>query len=890
MVLGVCRRVLHNWHDAEDAFQAAFLILARKAASVRWHDSAGGWLLRVAYHLALKMKSHAADRRTFALPTVAAPESGGPIERELHLILDEELSSLPEKYRLPLLLCHYEGKTRAEAARQLGWKEGAVKIRLERGRQLLRNRLARRGFALSTVLVGSLLSQNGATAMPAALAAVTAAAARSFALGQLSASVASQSSTALALGVLKTMMMNRFKFAILLVLTISVALFGVGLAAYRAFAQPPKGAALEPRPVPQTKQAEVAPVAKAPEKPLRVLLFTSAPTREYQFVRTLFVKLDDKKEAELSICLQSGARGGVVQDVPAERLLKKFPTRLTDDDKKDKDDKYGNLAHYDVIIAFDPDWTKLSEEQGQLLEKWVGQEGRGLIFIAGPINTLGLVRPGNARRVKPILDVLPVRLKDSRLLKERNPSRPWPLAFPAPEKFLKLDPNGKGDLAGWSEFFFGKQRDDWQKTTDQPERGFYAAYPVQSVKPAATVIATFRDPEARIAADGDKTRDLPYLVAMSYGKGKSIYLGSGETWRLRQFDSDFSDRLWTQLTHYAASRDGAAARPPGARAPAITPEQRQATDNALKWLARAQQGDGHWEGGDSPVTLTALSGMALLMQGSTITEGEHATSIRKPVDWLMARSQPDGLIGNRDKPVEAAKELDGHAHALLFLASVYGDEEDAERRRRLEDVLTRAVKFATESQTSEGGWGHRNCGPAKEKEERADIGVTVLQLQALLAARSVGIAVPKKPVDAAWTYLEKNVAPSSPAAIVSAAVALAAGGNNTLVLKKWLKGAKQSAPALDPKSKHWAEDDRDLFAYTLMASILGDEGYAKLFPETKPDERITWKEWRTKVFDYLLKTQNADGSWKSEAGKVYPTAVRLAILQLDYGVVPIYPR
>src|SRR5262249_43494728 len=144
MVLGVCRRVLRNWHDAEDAFQATFLVLARKASSVRGQVSASGWLFQVAYHGALKMRRNADRKRTRILPDVMGSEadSGCP-DWELRLILDEELNRLPEKYRAVLLLCHCEGKTRVEAARLLGWKEGAVKIRLERGRALLRDRLTR---------------------------------------------------------------------------------------------------------------------------------------------------------------------------------------------------------------------------------------------------------------------------------------------------------------------------------------------------------------------------------------------------------------------------------------------------------------------------------------------------------------------------------------------------------------------------------------------------------------------------------------------------------------------------------------------------------------------------------------------------------------------------
>jgi RNA polymerase sigma factor (sigma-70 family) len=229
MVLRVCRRVLGHWHDAEDACQAAFLILARKAASVCWQDSAGGWLFRVAHRLALKMRAGADCRRTRELPDVPGPDPAGESAcRELRAVVDEELSRLPEKYRLALVLCQCEGKTRAEAARQLGWKEGAVKIRLERGRAMLRARLTRRGLALSGLALGVLLAETSTrAAMPAGLVEVTVAAAKWFAPGKVLARAASQPAAALAEGVLKAMLITRLKIATLLLLAVTVASLGV---------------------------------------------------------------------------------------------------------------------------------------------------------------------------------------------------------------------------------------------------------------------------------------------------------------------------------------------------------------------------------------------------------------------------------------------------------------------------------------------------------------------------------------------------------------------------------------------------------------------------------------------------------------------------------------
>jgi hypothetical protein len=319
----------------------------------------------------------------------------------------------------------------------------------------------------------------------------------------------------------------------------------------RACAEPPS---TEPSSPCQTLFIPRLPVpAKDPERPLRVLLLAGEPTREYQFVRALFIRqLLEGKLAWLSIHLQSGE---VATDVPNLNLASDFPTRLRPDDKKPAPgDRHSSLATYDVIVAIDPDWTRLTEQQQKLLKKWVGMKGRGLILVAGGTNTYKLSRPALARKLQPVLDFLPVRVEDGRLADvNRDSSKPHALRFPAPKKFLQLDEEGKDVLGGWSEFFFGKARPDWQKTDDRPLRGLYAAYPVKSLRPAATVVASFRDSKAEMPAKGGKGQDLPYLVVMPYWLGKVIFLGSGETWRLRQFRDTFHERFWTQLVRYAAS-------------------------------------------------------------------------------------------------------------------------------------------------------------------------------------------------------------------------------------------------------------------------------------------------------------------------------------------------
>jgi RNA polymerase sigma factor (sigma-70 family) len=175
MVLGVCRRLLGNDADAEDAFQAVFLILARRAASLRHHGPVGGWLHGVAHNTAIKARAMRSKRRAKESEAMARrPAATADVWPELCGVLDEELKRLPAKYREPIVLCDLEGKTVREAAQQLGWPQGSVASRLARGRALLAGRLRRLGMALSAGTLATLLAhQASAEGLPPPLAAAT---------------------------------------------------------------------------------------------------------------------------------------------------------------------------------------------------------------------------------------------------------------------------------------------------------------------------------------------------------------------------------------------------------------------------------------------------------------------------------------------------------------------------------------------------------------------------------------------------------------------------------------------------------------------------------------------------------------------------------------------
>jgi RNA polymerase sigma factor (sigma-70 family) len=257
MVLAVCRRVLRHAQDAEDVFQAAFLVLVRKADSIRQQASVGGWLYRVTYRLAVRARAGGCRRRELltdpsdlCATTADAPPRDPPLPA-----LDEEVQRLPEPYRTAVVLCYVEGRTQAEAARLLITTPAAVNSRLKRARELLRRRLARRGVLLSATLGGVLGFGAADAAVSAELARVTARAASRFAADP-AACGASALAVNLARGALRAMTTTKLKLVSLVALVL--ALLTAGALALPALGDDP------PRAAPGKAKA---PGVAAPDKP-----------------------------------------------------------------------------------------------------------------------------------------------------------------------------------------------------------------------------------------------------------------------------------------------------------------------------------------------------------------------------------------------------------------------------------------------------------------------------------------------------------------------------------------------------------------------------------------------------------------------------------------------
>jgi RNA polymerase sigma factor (sigma-70 family) len=337
MVWGVCRRVLPNYHDAEDAFQATFLVLVRKAAAVQPKEMVANWLYGVASQTALKARSVAARRKGRERQVVEMPEPAveeRDVWHDLQPLLDQELSRLPDKYRVPIVLCDLEGKTRKEAARQLGWPEGTVAGRLATARKMLARRLARRGVALSGGALAVVLSQKAASAgVPPSVVASTIKAATLVAAGHAAAAgVISIKVAALTTGVMRALLISKLKAVqaacsatglmnlrgVVLAGLLAVCTVGAGWIGYQTLGSEAGPPVSKPEPVRGEQPRPAQPVA--PEPPAEVINAWTTAGASYGSL---------KEDAFGAPVFTTSARAGA-GEVPAFRFTRAPDRRVAD--------------------------------------------------------------------------------------------------------------------------------------------------------------------------------------------------------------------------------------------------------------------------------------------------------------------------------------------------------------------------------------------------------------------------------------------------------------------------------------------------------------------------------------------------------------------------------
>jgi hypothetical protein len=330
----------------------------------------------------------------------------------------------------------------------------------------------------------------------------------------------------------------------------------------------------------------------------------------------------------------------------------------------------------------------------------------------------------------------------------------------------------------------------------------------------------------------------------------------------------------------------APARAAGRRPKGITQDMERAIERGLEYLVRTQNGDGSWNNmggwGRYPTAMTALAGTALLGSGSTATRGPRAPAIRKAADFTLRVARPSGLLAT---PAEDGRSMHGHGFAMLFLAEVFGNEEDERRQRWIHEVLTRAVRITERSQSRAGGWLY---SPDQDSDEGS---VTVTQIQGLRACKNAGIFVNPTTIRQAVTYIERSANPD--------------GGIRYSLSEGWGGSRPPITAAAVATLYNAGEYDSPLALKCLaycdrnISLTHGDEGfwghfyYSHLYLAQAKYQRggREWEQYFQVMSRKLLGTQQGDGSWMGdEVGTSYGTAIALIILQLPYQYVSIYQR
>jgi squalene cyclase len=314
------------------------------------------------------------------------------------------------------------------------------------------------------------------------------------------------------------------------------------------------------------------------------------------------------------------------------------------------------------------------------------------------------------------------------------------------------------------------------------------------------------------------------------------------------------------------------------------PTVKRTINKALAYLAREQRRQGYWEAnhGQYRVAMTALAANAMLCEGSTTMCGKYSKNIQDAVTYLISMSQPNGLIGYK----QDYHYTYGHGFSMLFLSQVYGEEEDVQRRKKLKDVLTRAVVFSAQAQTNRGGWGYVSAKDGNNFDEGS---TCITQVQGLRACRNAGIAVPEEIIKKARKYIADCTTSQGGVqysirgggarpAITAAAVAALfnAGEYNSGNVKKMMEFCKKNVWPAGSRSRFFGHWHYTHYYYAQVMYRLGDK---------------EWNKYIDQIGQEIVRKQSANGSWKEgHVGTVYTTAINATILQIDNGFLPIYQR
>lgn len=300
--------------------------------------------------------------------------------------------------------------------------------------------------------------------------------------------------------------------------------------------------------------------------------------------------------------------------------------------------------------------------------------------------------------------------------------------------------------------------------------------------------------------------------------------------------------------------------------------------------------------------------------------------MKKTVDWFLApaRQQPSGMIGDARNPSESVRYMYGQGFGTMFLASVYGEEEDKVQREKIEKLLKKAVEFICKAQTLKkhkkpegkeveiGGWGYVSAADGNNFDEGS---VTITALQGLRAARNAGISVPKENIDKAVNYLEACTTSDGgiiynymggagrgqdrpPLTAAAICCGFSAGQYKSELPKQWLKYCKNHESTFLAKTRQ-AHNEYQTYYFGQAMYALGDDKYGEMFPDQKDKAKwLSWSRFKDCYFEPILAGQDkASGAWTvgggglgGNIGPVYTTSVNLCLLQLEKGILPIYQR